>query len=55
MKESLKTRLMRWRFNFFPAYRGTGARITYIADNWQEVHIKPLLQEDEKTTQLKTR
>lgn len=40
MKESLKTRLMRWRFNFFPAYRGTGARITHIADNWQEAHIK---------------
>jgi hypothetical protein len=28
MKESVKTRLMRWRFNFFPAYRRTGARIT---------------------------
>jgi acyl-coenzyme A thioesterase PaaI-like protein len=40
MKESLKTRLMRWRFNFFPAYRGIGARIIYIADDWQEIHIK---------------
>ncbi len=40
MPESLKTRLMRWRFNFFPAYRGTGARITYIADDWREVRIK---------------
>jgi acyl-coenzyme A thioesterase PaaI-like protein len=40
MPESLKTRLLRWRFNFFPAYRGTGARITYIAHDWREVRIK---------------
>ncbi len=31
---------MRWRFNFFPAYRGTGARIAYIARDWREVHVK---------------
>jgi hypothetical protein len=31
---------MRWGFNFFPAYRRTGARITYIAADWREVHIK---------------
>ena len=31
-------------FNFFPAYRGFGARITYIADDWRAVHIKlPLI------------
>ena len=40
MPESLKTRLMRWGFNFYPAYRGTGARITYIAGDWREVHIR---------------
>jgi hypothetical protein len=40
MRESFKTRLTRWRLNFFPAYRGTGARITYIADDWREVRIK---------------
>jgi acyl-coenzyme A thioesterase PaaI-like protein len=39
MPESLATRLRRWGFNFFPAYRGTGARITYIADDWREVRI----------------
>jgi hypothetical protein len=38
--ESVKTRLFRWGFNFFPAYRGTGARITYIAGDWREVRIK---------------
>jgi len=40
MSESLKTRLMRWRFNFFPAFRRTGGRITYISSDWREVHIK---------------
>ncbi len=40
MRESLKTRLMRWGFNLFPAYRRTGARITYIASDCGEVRIK---------------
>jgi len=40
MPESLSTKLTRWGFNFFPAYRGTGARITYIASDWLEVRIK---------------
>lgn len=40
MAESLKTRVHRWGFNFFPAYRGTGARITYIAHDYRETHIK---------------
>jgi len=40
MPESLSTKLKRWAFNFFPAYRGTGARITYIAADWREVRIK---------------
>ncbi len=30
---------MRWGFNFFPAYRGTGARVTYIAADWREVRV----------------
>jgi acyl-coenzyme A thioesterase PaaI-like protein len=38
--ESVKSRLFRWWFNFFPAYRGTGGRITYIADDWREVRVK---------------
>jgi acyl-coenzyme A thioesterase PaaI-like protein len=40
MPESLKTKIIRWGFNFFPAYRGTGAWITYIAGDWREVRIK---------------
>lgn len=40
MPESFKTKILRWRFNFFPAYRGTGGRITYIAGDWREVRVK---------------
>jgi acyl-coenzyme A thioesterase PaaI-like protein len=40
MPESWRTRIDRWGFNFFPAYRGTGARITYIAGDYHEVHIR---------------
>ena len=31
---------MRWGFNFYPAYRGTGAHITYIAHDWREIRIE---------------
>ena len=31
---------MRWGFNLFPAFRGTGARVTYIAGDFREVHVK---------------
>ncbi len=31
---------MRWGFNFFPAFRGTGARVTYMSDDWREVHVR---------------
>ena len=31
---------MRWGFNIFPAYRGTGGRVTHIADDWHEVRVK---------------
>ncbi len=40
MPESLKTRVLRWSFNFFPAYRGTGGRLTYIADDFHEIHVR---------------
>ena len=40
MPESLGSRLQRAAFNLFPAYRGTGARITYIAGDWREVRIR---------------
>lgn len=40
MPESLRTRLERHFFNLFPAYRGTGARIRYIAADWREVRVE---------------
>jgi hypothetical protein len=39
MPESIKTRIKRWVYNFYPVYRRTGARITYIDDSWKEVRI----------------
>ncbi len=40
MPESWKTRLHRWGFNWFPAYRATGARIEYVAHDWMEIRIR---------------
>jgi Domain of unknown function (DUF4442) len=40
MPESTASRRLRWGFNVFPAFRGTGARITYISDDYREVHVK---------------
>jgi uncharacterized protein DUF4442 len=40
LSESLRTRLVRWGFNLFPAFWGTGARITYIADDYREVRLE---------------
>jgi acyl-coenzyme A thioesterase PaaI-like protein len=31
---------MRWGFNVFPAFRGTGARVTYIAADWTEFRVR---------------
>ncbi len=39
-KESLRTWLRRLRFNLFPAFRGTGARVVYISENLRTIRIK---------------
>ncbi len=40
MPESLKTRCMRWYFNYlFPCYRRTGVRVLYFASDYHEVRI----------------
>jgi len=31
---------MRWGFNLWPCYRGTGARVTFIARDWREVRVR---------------
>lgn len=33
MAESWKIKLLRWRFNWYPAFRNTGARVTYISED----------------------
>src|SRR4051812_39711169 len=40
MAETWRSRSYRWLFNWFPAYRGTGARVTYIAGDWGEIRIR---------------
>ena len=40
MPESLASRFVRWKFNLFPAYRGTAAWVTYIADDFREFRVR---------------
>src|SRR5437773_3496184 len=40
MPESFASRWMRWIFNFFPAYRGSGGRVTYISADFHEARIR---------------
>ena len=40
MAESLISKSWKWLANLAPAYRRTGARVTYIASNFQEVEIQ---------------
>lgn len=40
MPESFKSRAFRIGFNLFPAFRGTGGRVTYIAGDWYEIRMK---------------
>ena len=40
MPESFATRIDRLKFNFFPAYRGSGARVQYISADYREIRVK---------------
>jgi acyl-coenzyme A thioesterase PaaI-like protein len=40
MSESWGSRRLRWGFNLFPAFRGTGGRITYIAGDFREARVE---------------
>jgi len=40
MSESFHSRLMRWKFNLFPAFRRTGGRVSYLSAELREIHIK---------------
>jgi acyl-coenzyme A thioesterase PaaI-like protein len=39
-KESLRSKIKRFGFNFHPAYRHTGGRLCFLSADWKEVHIK---------------
>lgn len=38
--ESFHSRVLRWKFNLFPAYAATGAKIVFIRHDLQEVRIE---------------
>ncbi len=40
MAESWKIKLIRWRFNRYPAYRASGARVTRISEDFREISIR---------------
>jgi acyl-coenzyme A thioesterase PaaI-like protein len=40
MRESLQSRCFRWLFNWWPCYRGTGGRVTFIAHDWRTLRVK---------------
>ena len=40
MHESWTSRLARWRFNWIPAYRGTGGRVTFISHDFTEIRVE---------------
>jgi len=39
-RESFQTKLHRLLFNFYPSYRRTGGRVTFIADDGSEIRVK---------------
>jgi acyl-coenzyme A thioesterase PaaI-like protein len=40
MAESFATKIDRWKFNLFPAYRGSGARVLFISADYREMRVK---------------
>ena len=39
-KENFRSWMARVGFNLFPAYRRSGGRISFIASDWKEVHVR---------------
>lgn len=40
MAESFRTRLYRWGLNLFPTIRRSSGNVTYLADDYREIHVK---------------
>ncbi len=39
-KENFKSKIRRLAFNLFPAIRGTGVWVSFISEDWRELHIR---------------
>ncbi len=39
-RESRRTRIFRLGMNLYPMFFGTGGKVTFIAADWQEVHVR---------------
>ncbi|HIE41465.1 MAG TPA: DUF4442 domain-containing protein [Candidatus Aenigmarchaeota archaeon] len=39
-EENFKSKIKRFAFNLFPAIRGTGGWVSFISDDWRELHIR---------------
>lgn len=40
MSESWKIKLLRWKFNRYPAYRQSGARVVRISEDFREITVR---------------
>lgn len=40
MSESWKIKRLRWRFNWYPPFRRTGARVTFISEDLLEARVR---------------
>lgn len=40
MAESWKIKFLRWRFNWYPAFRNTGARVVFISEEMMEAKVR---------------
>ena len=38
--ESVKSRMLRFLFNHFPAYRRSTGRVSFISSDWMEIHVR---------------
>ena len=38
--ESFRTHWFRWMTNFWPCYRGTGGKVTFVAADWSEIRVR---------------
>jgi len=48
-KESLFSKVLKYRFNHFPAYRRCGAKITYVSPELLDVEIERALRRNNKS------